>query len=441
MPFAFGALAFVEAPGGVTVADADQRGGVEDALEAAVVAPWSVQVAADAARVPGRRGDAGHACQAVGGAIAAHVTGGRGEELGAHQRADAGHALDHFGEAVLAKPGRNELVDFDELLVEAHHLLRQGVDHLRGDFLPRKRSLLPLGRVEDRLGQGLGPADLAVPEPGLQPFAAGATQGGGCLVSGQKDQRADVTQIEFSFKGGKDAGQLAAQAIDPPGAVGADVRPAASENAQFEGVLVVGPQRGQVPAHAGLVGDDRGVLGVSLAGASVAGGGPVDRQTGYVDELLAVIEQEVDPQGCHAVGDVDRPDHVLVDGHHVDEKGQELRLVIEHPPRQQPRAVGIEHHAMVVGLAYVRPRPDQGHLFLRSFDMCCSSGRPRQRGPTQRCTRKGPAAPNQRPSRRETPGGQVSRTIKCNRLKAIPGVFGPLDLTTARPTHQQRRTD
>jgi hypothetical protein len=51
------------------------------------------------------------------------------------------------------------------------------------------------------------------------------------------------------------------------------------------------------------------------------------------------------------------------------------------------------------------------------------------------------AAPNQRPSRREAPGGQVSCTIEGNRLKAIPGVSGPPDLTTARPPHQQRRTD
>lgn len=84
-------------------------------------------------------------------------------------------------------------------------------------------------------------------------------------------------------------------------------------------------------------------------------------------------------------------------------------------------------------------RPDLGHLFLRSFV--------RAHAPDDLASvvllsdaPEGPAAPNQRSGRRETPGGQVRGTIKCNPLKAIPGVSGPLDLTTARLTHDQRRT-
>src|SRR3954469_19853802 len=57
--FAFGTLAVVEAAGFVTAADADQRGGVEDALEASAVAGGAVQVAAHLPGVTGHRGDAG----------------------------------------------------------------------------------------------------------------------------------------------------------------------------------------------------------------------------------------------------------------------------------------------------------------------------------------------------------------------------------------------
>lgn len=76
-----------------------------------MAAPGTVQVAAHTAGVAGHRCDPGETGQPVGAAVAAHVAGGGGEQLGAHHWAAAGHGLDHFGEAVLAKPGRNELVD------------------------------------------------------------------------------------------------------------------------------------------------------------------------------------------------------------------------------------------------------------------------------------------------------------------------------------------
>lgn len=154
VPLAFGTLALVVATGRVAVADADERGGVEDALQPAVITPGPVQVAADVAGVAGHRGDTREAGQAVGASVAAHVTGRGCQELGAQQRADAGHAGDHFGEFVLAKPGRDEFVDLGDLLVEAHHLLRQGVDHLSGDLLPGDGGVLALGCVQGIFGQG-----------------------------------------------------------------------------------------------------------------------------------------------------------------------------------------------------------------------------------------------------------------------------------------------
>ena len=52
-------LAVVKDPGFRTATDADPLGAVEDALQAAMVPAWPVQVAVHFARVPGDRGDAG----------------------------------------------------------------------------------------------------------------------------------------------------------------------------------------------------------------------------------------------------------------------------------------------------------------------------------------------------------------------------------------------
>lgn len=81
---------------------------------------------------------------------------------------------------------------------------------------------------------------------------------------------------------------------------------------------------------------------------------------------------------------------------------------------------------MVVSLADVGPRPDPD---LRSIAEC--------RTPDDLAgvvlpsdAPEGPATPNHRPSRRETPGGQVYRVVKDNHSIAIPGVSGSQDHTT-----------
>ena len=57
---------------------------------------------------------------------------------------------------------------------------------------------------------------------------------------------------------------------------------------RFGGQLVAAAQRVQVTAHPGLVGDDRGVLGVGLAIAAVAARGVVHRAARDVEQLLIV---------------------------------------------------------------------------------------------------------------------------------------------------------
>lgn len=63
-----------------------------------------------------------------------HRDGGDGEEDGAYEGADAGHAQQDFGGAVAAKSALDELVDVFELLVEGDHSLRH-VGHQLGGQL------------------------------------------------------------------------------------------------------------------------------------------------------------------------------------------------------------------------------------------------------------------------------------------------------------------
>ncbi|GHI40044.1 hypothetical protein Sviol_44520 [Streptomyces violascens] len=81
----------------------------------------------------------------------------------AEDDAEAGHAGDHVEVPVVAKPGLDELVHFGDLLVEGHHLLCQGVHHLRGELLPGQAGVLALGRLDRGLGELVGAEDLAVP--------------------------------------------------------------------------------------------------------------------------------------------------------------------------------------------------------------------------------------------------------------------------------------
>lgn len=91
-----------------------------------------------------------------------HVAGG-GHELGAEDDAKAGHAGDHVEGVVVAKPGLDGLVEIDNLLVEAHHLLRQCVDRLGGQLLSgRQAGLLPLGGLDSDFGEPVGARNVTV---------------------------------------------------------------------------------------------------------------------------------------------------------------------------------------------------------------------------------------------------------------------------------------
>ena len=164
----------------------------------------------------------------------------------------------------------------------------------------------------------------------------------------------------------------------------------------------------QVAAHAGLVGDDEGVLRVGLALAPVGAGGPVDGPAGDVEQLLAVVDQQRDQQGGPAVGRGPPPRSPLAlgQGQDVADQLQQLRLVVGHPPRQQRACRPRRSPRSDAGPC---PRPSRpivrpscpSEVVPRSRP----SRRPRRHVLTQRSS---PHIPIERPSRRGVPGGQVS---------------------------------
>ncbi|MDQ0904028.1 hypothetical protein QFZ22_000013 [Streptomyces canus] len=220
---------------------------------------------------------------------------------------------------VVAKPGLDELVELDDLLVEGHHLLRQGVHQLRGQSFPGKAGELAFGGLDGCLGELVGVADAAVAEPGLQALGTEATQCGRSLVAGQQGERAGVGEVQGPLQSGEDAGELGAEPVDGAGAVGDEVHAAASEDLEVSDGFVADAYGVQVPSDPDLVGDDCGVLGVGLALASVTLGSAVDGSAGDVVHGLVVVEEDRDGQGGSAVGQVDAPGHLIAHGQDVDE--------------------------------------------------------------------------------------------------------------------------
>lgn len=110
MAFVFGSLAVVEAAGLVAAADADQRGGVEEALETSAVARGAVQVAAD---LPGASWSGGDADEAASRSArwrrrSCHRLWQPGTRHPAGH--DAAHAPDYLDVAVSVKLVRDEFV-------------------------------------------------------------------------------------------------------------------------------------------------------------------------------------------------------------------------------------------------------------------------------------------------------------------------------------------
>lgn len=193
--------------------------------------------------------------------------------------------------------------------------------------------MLSLGGLHGGAGQGSAPAELPVPEPLFEPAGTEPADGRWCLVAGEEDQGPVVAQVKGTLERGEDACQEAAEAVDGSGAVADQVGAAAGEQTELDDGFVAGPDRLQIAAHAGLVGDDVRVAGIGLALAAVARRGPVHGPAGDVEHLLVVVEQEGDDERGPAVGKVDGPDHLVAQGENIGDQLQEVGLVVGHPPR------------------------------------------------------------------------------------------------------------
>lgn len=354
--FTLGSFAVVEASGLWAGLDADQGGGVEDALQWSAVALWAVQVSADAAGVAGDGCDAGEAGELVRGAEPVHGGGG-GDELGAEHDADAGHAGNHICRGMAAKPVLDELVDVLDLLVEGNHPLGELGHEKSGHRLGGKGGLLGFGRGDGLGRQRGGVADLAGPQPAGQGVNAGLAQHGGCLETRQEDQRALVGQVESSFQSRADRQHLVMEPIDRPGAVGGQVAAAGHQQAQFDDQIVVAVEDGQVPTHPVLIGDDQGVLRVGFACSPVSLGGAVDDDARDVDHLLAVVEQEGQQQNGLAAVQVDCPPHPVRELTDVGDHLQQRRFVVGDSAREHAFPVAVDHRHVVMFPADVESGP------------------------------------------------------------------------------------
>jgi hypothetical protein len=248
--------------------------------------------------------------------------------------------------------------------------------------------VLGLGGLHDRPGQRGGASDLAVLQPGLDASHPGTADPGRGLVAGQQDNRTLVGQLQDALQRRADFHQLSPEPVDLPRAVADHVRAPGGQGPQVDGNLTTGPQTPQVLAHAGLIGDDERVLRIGLALTPVGARGPVDGESGDVGHGLVVAEQKPDQQRGTTVVGVHRPQHVLVEGQHVTDQLQQGRFVVQDPAGQQPPAVRIDHHAVMVFLADVHTGPYLRHGHLRQLVVVHRSHRrPRRRCPTQRSNR------------------------------------------------------
>lgn len=131
-----GSSALVKVSRLVAGLDADECGSVEDALQAAVVTPWAVQIARNPSGIPRNGSDTAVAGEVIGRGERRHVTARSGEELGAEQRSDSGHAQQDLSGSVAAKSRLDDLVDAYEVLVEAEYSMGHLCDQLSSPPLP-----------------------------------------------------------------------------------------------------------------------------------------------------------------------------------------------------------------------------------------------------------------------------------------------------------------
>jgi hypothetical protein len=245
--------------------------------------------------------------------VAAIVTVGDRDELGAQQWPHPGHAEDHLRMAVLAEPALNQGIGLGDLLIEGHHLPGNLGHHGCGQILPGDGGVLVFGGRNRSSRNGVKVADLSILQPCGEAVLADPAQSGGGLVAGQQHQRRfGGAVVKGPFQRGEVFQELSAQSVDGASAVRRQIVATRGGDPQVHRDLVLYCQCVQVAAHPGLVGDDVSILGIGLPVTAVGTGGVVDGAAGDVEQLLPMVDQQRDQQGGPARVEVNRPGHDLV---------------------------------------------------------------------------------------------------------------------------------
>ena len=116
-----------------------------------------------------------------------------------------------------------------------------------------------------------------------------------------------------------------------------------------------------------MVSDDRSVLRIGLAFAPIPSRGPIDRDSGQVDQALATSQQQSDHQGRRAVSQIDCPGDLPRSSHHHVHDLHQARFIVGDPARHQPLPVTIDDHDVVMTLASIDTGPhllDTNHPIL-----------------------------------------------------------------------------
>ncbi|GAB3569454.1 hypothetical protein GCM10027445_21320 [Amycolatopsis endophytica] len=187
------------------------------------------------------------------------------------------------------------------------------------------------------------------------------------MVTGKQGERGFAgTVIESPLESREIVEQLGSQTVDRSGAIADQVGAARGQDPQVHTDFVAWPQRLQVAPHAGLVCDDRGVLGIGLAVSAVAGCRVVDGAAGNVEQALIVVDQQRQQQRRASAVEIDRPGCGAFAGEfgNVGEEFQQRRLVVGDSPGQPSFPVGVHHDAMVMRFACVDSGPELGHGHL-----------------------------------------------------------------------------
>lgn len=325
---------------------------------------------------------------------------------------------------VAAKSGLELRLDLFDLLPQPQRLTGKSLHDHRGGVLPGDDGVLGVGGVDGDLSDLLGLPGACLAELRGDAGHSGVAKLLGCLVLGEQGQRTLAAGVvERGFQGGEVFQQRGAETVDRAGAVSDEIGAVRGEHPQLDRDVVRRADRGQIPTHPGLVGDDRGVFRVGLPVAAVGGRGVMDRAAGDVEQGLPVRGEHRDQQRGPALIQIRRPDQLAGVGQsgHVRQQREDLVLGVGDLPRQQPGAVLVDHHAMMMGFAGIHSGPKSRHPRLRSLRCFHPSERPRRLVLTQRSDRISQSAVE---SLRDTGRPILSSRRNGTHMTAIPGTPG-----------------